>query len=176
MTTKLGKVETSWKADTHQFTWSFSHILFCGHLRSILNIFTCIRPMATKHGKVGTLRKKFPPITSHNPLKRWQIKNIISWLSQCLWSQDLPGWWHTSRSRTRISHNHSVRWSYEVAWQVKYITSPLVIPVDTKVDKVLEMQSEAPFLKAIWPFDHMTNVRSLGILQSLYFHCSKACD
>ena len=46
--------------------------------------------------------------------------------------------------------------------------------MDTKVDKVLEMLSDASFLKAICPFDHMTNVRSLGNLKSLYFHYSKA--
>ena len=46
--------------------------------------------------------------------------------------------------------------------------------MDTKVDKLLEMQSDASFLKAICPFDHMTNVRSLGNLKSLYFHYIKA--
>ena len=59
---------------------------------------TNTRPMTVKHGKVVTHHDRIPPINSHNPLKMCseevtrKIKNIISPLSQCLWSQDFLCW------------------------------------------------------------------------------------
>ena len=55
--------------------------------------------MTTKHKKVVTHRKGLPPINSYNPSlmclpeANCQIKNIMSPLSQCLWSQELSGWY-----------------------------------------------------------------------------------
>ena len=69
----------------------------------ILYISACTRPMATKNGKVVTHSERLLPINSYNHLNMflqevtWQIKNIISPLSQWLWLQDLWGWWHTTR-------------------------------------------------------------------------------
>ena len=60
----------------------------------------------------------------------WQIKNIIFPLPHCLWSQDLSRWWYTSRSshpKNPIDGHvsgHSIRWSFAVLWQTKFIISP----------------------------------------------------
>ena len=36
-----------------------------------------------------------------------------------------------------------------------------------------DLQWQAPIVKATWPFDHVTNVRSRDNLKNLYFHYHK---
>ena len=88
----------------------FSHIKLydSGFVRScdikILYISIYTRPMGTNYGKVVTSRKGIQPVNWHNPLNicsydiTWLIKNVMSPLSQSLWSQLLSGWLHTTRS------------------------------------------------------------------------------
>ena len=52
----------------------------------------------------------------------WQIKGVISRLSQALWTLNLAGWWH----RMREPHPQ-VTWhiNHVVTWQIKDVISPL---------------------------------------------------
>ena len=43
----------------------------------------------------------------------------------------------------------------------------------TREHQITDLQWESPILKAIWPFDHVTNERSLDSLKNLYFHGHK---
>ena len=55
----------------------------------------------SKYGKVVIHRKGLPHLHSHSLCLRevtWQIKSIISPLSQCLWLQGVSSWCHTSKS------------------------------------------------------------------------------
>ena len=73
--------------------------------------------------KMVTLCEGHQPINSHNPLSMCsravtrQFKNTMSPLSQCLCSQDLPGWWCTVRSsQHKYLHDPSMRWSCNFTW------------------------------------------------------------
>ena len=96
--------DISWRASTQKVSWSFNYVVLWCHMTYVLYMFTYTKPMSTKYGKMVALHEGHPHINSHNPLNMcllevtWQIKNIISPLSQCLCSQDLPRWWHTMRS------------------------------------------------------------------------------
>ena len=108
---------------------------------------SCTKPMAPKHGKVVTFHEGLWSINSHNLLIEcsreftWQIKITVFPLSQCLFSQDLPGWWHTVRSSHRGGHV----WSRD-----KLSTSYLhwMKTIDTtKLRKVLSYCERLPPLK-----------------------------
>ena len=72
-----------------------------GHVKyQILYISTFTRPMVTKHGEVIPLKTEYNPLSMCLGEVTWQVQNIISPISQCLWSQDLSLWRHTAR----ISH------------------------------------------------------------------------
>ena len=122
-----------------------------------------------------TQRLVLPPINSDDPLNissrwevTWQMKNIISLLSQCLWPQDLLGVVTYSKEIPRInSHDASMRCSCEVTWQIKYLH------LHSKLGKVLTYSERLPILKATWPFDPVTNVRSRDNLKQLYFYYHK---
>ena len=105
MASKLGKVVINHKVLPLLKLLDPSITWFCKvtwHVNSLCLHSTCT--MATKHGKMVTYRYGLSPINSHNPLNMfsrevaWQIGNIISPLSQFLWSQDLSAQWHNTRS------------------------------------------------------------------------------
>ena len=76
----------------------------------------------------------------------WQVKNIISPLSQCLWSQDYHGGDVPQGALINL-RNLAIRWSCEVTWQIKY-TSSCSRPMDTKLGA--ELQWEASIFKSTW--------------------------
>ena len=101
----------------------------------------------------------------------WQIKNI-SPLSQCLWSQNLSGDVTYRKELPPInSHDPSMRCSCEITWHKKtHHISTCRRPMDiNQTRQGADFQWEAPTFKAAWPFDHVTNVRSLDNLENWYF-------
>ena len=122
--------------------------------------------MTTKHDKVVTYYEQFSPITSDTFLNMWsrwvtqQIKNI-SPLSQYLWSQDLSGWWHAAKIDHWNSIDPSMRWSFEVTWQIKshlHLQTKHVY----RTRQAVELPWVYPTLKAKWLFDHMTTTTKLN--------------
>ena len=60
-------------------------------------------PMATKLGRMVIYLERLLPIKSHDHIITWSWKitwetKNISLLPQCLWAQNLAGWWLTLRS------------------------------------------------------------------------------
>ena len=131
--------------------------------------------MAAKHRKMVTHRDRFPPINSQNPLNmsshevKWQIKNIVSPTSQCLWSQDLSEWWLTQGAPTHkflCPLNEVVMWGHVTN---KIRISTYRRPKNTKLGKVL-FYSE----RLQCTFDHAINIKSHGNFKNLYFHYHKS--
>ena len=67
-------------------------------------------------------------------------------------------------------------WSFEILWQIKYnISLPIKDPwTPNKVRSWYKW--EVSIHKAIWSFDHVTNVKSRDNLKNLYFHHYKTYD
>ena len=94
----------------------------------------------------------------------WEINKIISPLSQCLWSEDLLAWWHTTRSsRPYIWVN--------LQWNTLYMHLQMIRGYQTR--QGANLQWEVPTIIGIWPFYHVTNVRSLDSFKNLYFHYAR---
>ena len=66
MATRFGKVVTKHKGLSLTKLLDLSITRFATY--QILYISTCTRPMASKHGKMETLCKGTPLVSSHNPL------------------------------------------------------------------------------------------------------------
>ena len=88
--------------------------------------------MATKHGRMVAHLDVLLPIKSHDPLITrscditWQAKTIkISSLSQCLWPQNVVGWWLILKGSYNKAHNALIMWSGKFTWQTKIIISLL---------------------------------------------------
>ena len=64
------------------------------------------------------------------------------------------------------SHESSIRWLFEVTWQVKYIMSPLAADSWHQTRKAAYLSLETPTLKATWTFDRMSNAK---LLENLIF-------
>ena len=58
------------------------------------------------------------------------------------------------------SHESSIRWLFEVTWQIKYIIFPLAVDSWHQTRKAAYLAWEAPTLKATWTFDRMKNAKS----------------
>ena len=91
-------------APIHRVTWFFKHVVSQDQVKNkIIHISTGTRLIATKNSKVATYCRWLLSINSQKPFNMWsrevmrQIKNI-SPLSQSLWSPNLSGWWHPTRS------------------------------------------------------------------------------
>ena len=135
-----------------------NHVVVRGRVTIwIFHISTCTRPIATKHGKVVIYQEGHPPINLHNTLNmrsrdvKWQIKNIVSPLSQYLWSPHLPLWWNT----TRNSHTHKCTWPLKESVFKCYI-STCRRPLDTNLGRVLTYHERLPPLNSndpliTWP-------------------------
>ena len=144
-------------------------------------IFTCTRPMATKYGKVGNFYKGLPPINSYKFVLMWShVKNWKYHIStitvfmftrlirvvtccRCRDKQLAPVNWH----------DLWIRRSCKVTWQIKCIIS---LPAEhqwTPIRQSADLQWEASILKAMWPFDNLTNVGSLDSLKNIYLHYHK---
>ena len=94
----------------------------------------------------------------------WEINKIISPLSQCLCSEDLLAWWHTTRSsRPYIWVN--------LQWNTLYMHLQMIRGYQTR--QGANLQWEVPTIIGIWPFYHVTNVRSLDSFKNLYFHYAR---
>ena len=111
-----------------------------------------------------TYREELPLINSNNPLNiwlrkvAWKIKNT-SPLSQCLWSQNLSGWWDTAKS----SHPYicmTPQWSglAKLCYKLIIITRR---PMDTKLGKVLTYRESLPPLK---PHDSLITWLAWGLV------------
>ena len=133
--------------------------------------------MVSKHGKVVIYHAGYPLINLHNTLNMWShentwdIKNVVSPLSQCLLSPNLSEWWHTKM----ISHSsiqmtpHSC--SCDVTQQIKCYISTCKRPVETKLRKVLTYRERPPPLalnnplitwpiKVRWKFEKFVSLLS----------------
>ena len=169
MVSKLGKMVTYDEDLPLKNLSDFSITWLCEvtwHIRYFLSpLATCIYGhqtwppnMATIHGKEVTLLEGLPPINLYNLSSMcsfevtWQVKNTISPLSQCIGSQDLPGWWHTVRS----SHLYicmTPQWGGHVrlldksnTLYLQEIWSPCGKPMDTELVKVLSFCERLPSL------------------------------
>ena len=70
-------------------------------------------------------------------------------------------------------HDPSRRWSREVTWHIKYLTSSLQRNHEHQTGQGADLSCEASTLKANWSFDHVTNARSRDNLKNLYLHLHK---
>ena len=127
--------------------------------------------MATKQCKVATFRGRLPPINSPYFLNwwsrevKWQIKKILSPLSQWLWSQNLS-WWRRRVSTHKFTWPlfEVVLWGHVTKW-IQYI-SIYRWPKDTKLSKVLTYHERLSSLKqhdplTKWPtWGHMTTLKN----------------
>ena len=132
--------------------------------------------MATKHDKVVTYCEGLPHINSHiskmQSLRSCNNLKTISLLSQCMWSPNLSGWFHTARrSQPYISMTH--QWGCFMSSRDKVSTYPHYH--NAYGHKTFQGDS-IPWRtlthKFAWPFYYMIIVRSndnLKILH-LYFH------
>ena len=77
----------------------------------------------------------------------WQIKTVISSLSQCLCNNDL---------RPIKQHNPLITRSCEVSWQIKYITYPLTLGQwPANMARLRLKTSIVTTHKIVIPFNHM---------------------
>ena len=90
----------TWQAPTYKVKWPFDHMVLQGHETNKNHfMFTAIVPLATKLGTMITYLDRFLPLKSHDSLItwsyeiKWKTKTIISPIPQCLWLQNLVGWW-----------------------------------------------------------------------------------
>ena len=101
----------------------------------------------------------------------WQIINIIAPLSQCLWSLELTGWWHTRRSSYPKIHTFQC-WLVRSREKLIHISTSKG-PICTKLSKVLTR--EVPNI-VTWLFNHVTNASSRDNLKNLNLRLHKTYD
>ena len=89
-----------WEASTHNVNlWSCGLARSPEKLKPLLSTTTI--SMTIKRGRMVTYLDYLLPIKSNDHIIMlccvimWQTKNIISPLPQCLWPQNLAGWWLT---------------------------------------------------------------------------------
>ena len=100
-------------------------------------------------------------------------KHYISTIAVPMVTKPVEGVRYRKELQTKSSHSSSMRWCYEVRWQVRYIISSLSENQRHKTMKVTNLQWDFPIIKGRWHFDHVTNTRSRGNLKNLYLQLHK---
>ena len=128
--------------------------------------------MATERDRRVTYTDCRLPINSNDHIiKRFyeikeQSKNIISPLQQCLWPQNMAGWWLTLIDFYIKSHDGIITWSCKITWQTKIIIYPWQNVYVYQFHQGGDIQRGVPFYKVTLLFNHM--VLQYGIK---YFSC-----
>ena len=146
-------------------------------------ISTTTIAMVTKLGRVVTYHEDLPHIKLHDSSLSWlyevtwQIKSIISPLSQCLWLQNLSGWWNIARS-SQPSICMTPQWAGLVRSCNKL--SELYLHLEKtqahQTNPGADLPWETPTLKVTWPLDYLINVKSSDNSKNVYLHFHKTYD